>query len=72
MATDDRSDYYSDLLKGSYDCVDRIVRNANFALCYSPGGFRSGWRLLPNGSEEDLHNAPLMRMAGRFARRVRA
>ena len=72
MATDDLSDYYSDLLNGSYDCVDRIVLNANFALCYSPGGFRYWWRLLHNGSDEELDNAHLMRMAGRFARRVRA
>jgi hypothetical protein len=72
MATADLSDYYSDLLNGSYDGVDRIVLNANFALGYSPGGFRSWWRLRPNGSEQDLHNAPRMRMAGRFARRVRA
>jgi hypothetical protein len=72
MAADDLSNYYSDLLKGSYDCVDRIVLNANFALCYSPGGFRSWWRLLHNGSDENLDNAHLMRMAGRFARRVRA
>ena len=72
MATDELSDYYSDLLNGSYDCVDRIVLNANFALGYSPGGFRSWWRLLHNGSDEDLDNAHLMRLAGRFARRVRA
>jgi hypothetical protein len=72
MATDELSEYYSDLLNGSYDCVDRIVLNANFGLCYSPGGFRSWWRLLNNGSDEDLDNAHLMRMAGRFARRLRA
>src|SRR5689334_19323918 len=72
MAADELSDCYRDLLKGSYDCVDRIVLNANFALCYSPGGFRSWWRTLHNGSDEDLDNAHLIRMAGRFARRVRA
>jgi hypothetical protein len=72
MATDELSDYYSDLLNGTYDCVDRIVLNANFGLCYSPGGFRSWWRELHNGSDEDLDNTHLMRMAGRFARRVRA
>ena len=36
-----------------------------------PGGFRCWWRLL-NGSDEDLDNAHLMRMAGRFSRRLRA
>jgi hypothetical protein len=59
---------YSD---GSYDCVDRIVLNANFGLCYSPGGFRSWWRVLHNGSDAELDNTHLMRMAGRFSRRVR-
>lgn len=72
MVTDELSDYYSDLLDGSYDCVDRIVLNANFGLCYSPGGFRSWWRALHNGSDAELDDAPLMRMAGRFARRLRA
>ena len=72
MAIDELSKYYSDLLNGSYDCVDRIVLNANFVLCYSPGGFRSWWRVLHNGSDEDLDNAHLMRLAGRFARRARA
>jgi hypothetical protein len=42
MATDELSDYYSDLLNGSYDCVDRIVLNANFGLCYSAGAFAPG------------------------------
>lgn len=72
MATDELSDYYCNLLDGSYDCVDRIVLNANFALCYSPGGFRSWWRLLHSGSEDNLDNTHLMRMAGRFSRRLRA
>jgi hypothetical protein len=35
------------------------------------GGFRCWWRLL-NGSDEHLDNAHLMRMAGRFSRRLRA
>jgi hypothetical protein len=38
MATDEFTNYYKDLLDGSYDCVDRFVLNANFGLCYSPGG----------------------------------
>ena len=63
--------YYAALLDGSYDCVDRIVLNANFGLCYSPGGFRSWWRVLHNGSDAELDNTHLMRMAGRFSRRVR-
>lgn len=62
--------YYGELLDGAYDCVDRIVLNAYDRLCYSPGGFRQWWRGL-SGSDEHLDNTHLMRMAGRFARRVR-
>jgi len=68
---DELSEYYFDLLAGRYDCVDRIVLNAYDALCYSPGGFRTWWRRL-NGSDETLDTAHLMRLAGRFSRRVRA
>src|SRR3954454_1908697 len=62
---------YGDLLYGSYDCVDRIVLNAYHTLGYQPRGVRPWWRRL-QGNDEQLDNAPLMRMAGRFARRVRA
>jgi len=72
MPTDEFTNYYTHLLDGSYDCVDRFVLNANFRLCYSPGGFRSWWRQLHNGSDVELDNTHLMRMAGRFSRRVRA
>jgi len=68
---DDLRRRYSDLLDGSYDCVDRIVLNAYNRFCYSAGGFREWWRRLMNGSDEQLDNAHLMRMAGRFSRRVR-
>jgi hypothetical protein len=68
---DELSELYHEFLTGSYDCVDRIVLNGNFGLCYSPGGFRFWWRQLHFGSEEELDNAHLMRMAGRFSRRVR-
>jgi hypothetical protein len=71
MATDEFTNDYTDLLDGSYDCVDRFVLNANFGLGYSPGGFRSWWRRLHNGSDAELDNTHLMRMAGRFSRRVR-
>jgi len=59
------------LLHGSYDCVDRIVLNAYFPLGHNPGGFRVWWRRLHDGCEEQLDNTHLMRMAGRFSRRVR-
>src|SRR6266542_5672194 len=63
------SERYGDLLTGAYDCVDRIVLNA-FSLGHNPGGFRLWWRRL-TGSDEQLDNAHLMRLAGRFSRRVR-
>ena len=68
---DEFSSRYSGLLTGSYDCVDRIVLNAYFSLAHSPGGFRTWWRRWHDESDDDLDNAHLMRMAGRFARRVR-
>jgi len=70
--TDEFSASYSDLLDGTYDCVDRLVLNAYNPLCASPGGFRTWWRRLMGGSDADLDTAHLMRLAGRFSRRVRA
>lgn len=61
---------YSDLLTGTYDCVDRIVLNAYFSLGHSPGGFRTWWRRW-QGGDDNLDNTHLMRLPGRFARRVR-
>ena len=69
---DDFSERYGDLLTGSYDCVDRIVLNAYYPMGHAPGGFRVWWRQLHNGSDEQLDDNHLMRMAGRFARRVKA
>src|SRR6516225_3390819 len=65
------SELYQDLLSGSYDCVDRIVLNAYFRQGHSAGGFRIWWEKL-TGSIETLDNAHLMRLSGRFSRRVRA
>jgi hypothetical protein len=62
---------YEALLAGTYDCLDRIVVNAYFRMGHDAGGFRVWWRKL-TGSEETLDNAHLMRMAGRFSRRLRA
>jgi hypothetical protein len=67
---DGLSTLYRDLLSGSYDCVDRIVLNAYFRMGHDAGGFRLWWRAL-SGSDDDLDNAHLMRLAGRFSRRVR-
>ena len=71
MASDELSTYYADLLDGSYDCVDRIVLNAHCGLCYSAGGFRTWWRRWHDDSDAELDDTHLMRMAGRFSRRVR-
>ncbi len=68
---DEFSQRYGKLLTGSYDCVDRIVLNAYFSLGHNPGGFRTWWRRL-HGSDEQLDDTHLMRMAGRLARRVKA
>jgi len=61
----------ADLLDGSYDCVDRIVLRAYWHFIQGPGGFRLWWRQW-QGSEAELDDAHLMRVAGRFARRVKA
>jgi hypothetical protein len=73
---DDFTERYRDLLTGWYDCVDRIVLNAYYPMGNTAGGFRTWWRRLIGGSDAEadalLDNAHLMRLAGRFARRVRA
>ena len=68
---DQLSDLYAECLKGHYDCVDRVVLNAYFGMGQTPGGFRVWWREL-YGSDENLDDNHLMRMAGRFSRRLRA
>jgi hypothetical protein len=69
---DELTEGCGDLLTGSYNCVDRIMLNAYFSLGYNPDGFRVWWRRLHDDSDELLDNTHLMRMAGQFARRVRA
>jgi hypothetical protein len=71
VMADQFSELYRDLLSSSYDCVDRIVLNAYFRPGHSAGGFRVWWQKL-TGSVETLDNAHLMRLSGRFSRRVRA
>ena len=60
------------MLTGSYDCVDRIVLNAYYPLGHNPGGFWVWWRRWHGDSDAELDDAHLMRLPGRFARRVRA
>jgi DNA-binding transcriptional ArsR family regulator len=64
------SQHYASRLDGVYDCVDRLIINAYFPYAQTPGGFRTWWRDL-YGSEINLDNTHLMRLAGRFGRRVR-
>jgi len=68
---DQLSALYSEFLDGGYDCVDRVILNAYFSMGQSGGGFRVWWREL-YGSDENLDDNHLMRMAGRFSRRLRA
>jgi hypothetical protein len=67
---DSFSEYYRELLDDTYDCVDRIVVNAYFRFAQLGGGFRIWWRRL-YGGDDNLDDTHLMRMAGRFSRRVR-
>jgi len=70
IAPDPFCQYYAPLLDNTYDVLDRIVVNAYFPLACNGGGFRYWWRKL-HDTEENLDNTHLMRMAGRFSRRVR-
>jgi hypothetical protein len=69
-ALDAFSTAYAEFLQDQYDCVDRIILNAYFQMGCSPGGFRTWWRAL-YGNDDNLDNNHLMRLAGRFSRRVR-
>ena len=70
--TDLLTERCGDLLTGSYDCPDRIVVNAYYQMGHALGGFRVWWRRWHADGDERLDNAHLMRLAGRFARRLRA
>jgi hypothetical protein len=61
---------FEGFLDGSYDCVDRVVLRAYFQLGQRAAGLRMWWRRW-QGSDEELNNTRLMRVAGRFARRVK-
>jgi hypothetical protein len=69
-APDPLSQHYASRLEGVYDCVDRLTINAYFPIAQTPGGFRTWWRDLFD-SDDDLDNTHLMRLAGRFSRRLR-
>jgi hypothetical protein len=65
------SEYYAELLQGTYDCVDRIVLNAFFPFGQTGGGVRTWWRWL-RGDDLTLDNEHLREMAGTFSRRLHA
>jgi hypothetical protein len=68
---DQLTETYTEFLHGHYDCPDRIVLNGYYRLGYTSGGFRHWWRRL-QGTDENLDEPHLVRMAGRFSRRVKA
>ncbi len=68
---DQLTDMYADFLHGYYDCPDRIVLNGYYRLGYTAGGFRHWWQRL-YGTDENLDKPHLVRLAGRFSRRVKA
>jgi len=68
---DQLTETYAELIEGSYDCPDRIVLNGYFGLGHSPGGFRNWWRRL-FGNDNNLDKPHLIRLAGRFSRRLQA
>ena len=61
---------FEELLDGSYDCVDRVVLRAYYQFAQRGAGLRAWWRIW-KGSDVGLDNTRLMRVAGRFARRVK-
>ena len=71
IASDEFSQYYAELLQGTYDCVDRIVLNAFYPLGQTGGGVRSWWRRL-YGDDSTLDDEHLREMAGTFSRRLHA
>src|SRR2546430_17575348 len=71
IACDEFSQYYAELLEGTYDCVDRIVLNAFYPLGQTGGGMRTWWRCL-RGDDSTLDDAHLRDMAGGVFRRLDA
>jgi hypothetical protein len=65
------TEHYRQIIEGTYNCIDRLVLNAYNPQLHIPGGFRIWYRDLKD-TDEGLCNASLIRMAGRFNRRVKA
>jgi len=70
MDTRDKlTEHYNSLLEDNYDCIDRLVLNAYCPMLLQGGGIRYWWREL-KGDDSTLETNHLMRIAGRFSRRV--
>jgi len=63
LSSDEFSLRYSDVVTGSYDCVDRIVLNAFYPLGYHPGGLRTWWWRLHGDSDAEPDNTHLMALS---------
>lgn len=70
-ATDNFINHYSEMLEGSYDCVDRIVLNGYFSNLHIAGGVRN-WFSILKGERAVLDTNQLIRFSGRFSRRIKA
>ena len=69
IGDDEFTRYYAPLLDDMYDVVDRITINARYNFACSPGGFRLWW-FDRFGTFDNLDDTHLMRLAGRYGRRV--
>ena len=67
---DDFSTYIADLLKGTYDCVDRISVRGYFPMGQTSGGLLTWWNKLYPGRL--LTQEQLRRMSGDLGRRITA
>jgi DNA-binding transcriptional ArsR family regulator len=67
---DDFSTYVSELLAGTYDCADRISLRGYYPMGQTSGGILTWWNDLYPGTLPTQQR--LRKMAGDFARRVRA
>lgn len=69
IGDDEFTRYYEPLLDDMYDVVDRITITARYNFACTPGGFRCWW-FDRYGTFDNLHDTFLMRLAGRYGRRV--
>lgn len=61
-ALDDFSTYYSELLEGRYDCVDRMVLNAYYPPGQTGGGLLRCWWREMYGDDSTLDDKHLTEM----------